>query len=1043
MTLSDLSIKRPVFTTMMTMALVVVGLVGILRLGTDLFPETPIPFVAVTVEYRGAGPMEIESRVIKPIEDAVAGISGVSSIQSFSRENYGLVFVEFKLSMSQDRAIQEVRDKVALVQNLPRDAEKPRVSRLDIAAQPVLTYVVNADLSTARLRELLRDELEPALGQIEGVAQVRVVGGDQREIRVDVDLQRAKAAGVAPAQIAERIGMENIDVPAGRFELGPTEITVRTVGQYKTAEELGRLAVGRDAARGTQVLLNEVATITDGVADRRTLARLNGKEAVTVEVVKQPGSNTVEVAKAVKQRMAALGPALGHGFTATLLIDSSTDIEENAKEVWVALVFGGFMAVVIILLFLLDLRGTFISSLALPTSVIGTFFVMYVLGYTLNQLTLLALSLAIGLLIDDAVVVREAITHRLEQGATPAEAASRGTKDVFLAVFATTLSLVAVFVPVAFMPGIVGQFFKQFGLTISAAVLISMFISFTLDPMLSARLSKQRVPGGHFVENPVAGALRRSFEALERGYERLLKWTLGHRWATAGLTVAALVGSVFAARSLGIDFLLPMDRNAFMVQLKLEQSASLAESTARAAEAEAMLRALPDVTDVYAVVGVDPSGLGASGSNTVQMRVLTKKRAARQLTLTAMKDEARARLSTLPATEVAIMDPQIVEGFGDFLPMMICVMGPDFDTLAKEAAHVAEVLRGLKSDKGKPMATDVRVMANPPKPELAVVIDRVRAEDTALTSAALGMQLRLAMNGVVAGKLREGSTETDIVVRLKREDRLNPETLEDTEVFTPRGPRTVGDVARLTTQEAPSVIEHFNRQRRVMVHAAPSAFASLSEVSGALEQALAASPPAPGYSLFYDGQMRLLREQNDAFILVFVLAVAFVYMVLASQFESFKHAFTILVSVPLALVGALLALFVTGWSLTLGAMIGLIMLMGLVTKNAILLVDQTLQNLRVGDDLDTALLKAGPRRLRPILMTSAAMAVGMVPTAVGRGQGFEFRAPMAIAVIGGVITSTFLTLFVVPLLFSVVERLTLTRRRASLPTREPGERSAA
>jgi HAE1 family hydrophobic/amphiphilic exporter-1 len=1043
MTLSDLSIKRPVFTTMMTMALVVVGLVGILRLGTDLFPETPIPFVAVTVEYRGAGPMEIESRVIKPIEDAVAGISGVASIQSFSRENYGLVFVEFKLSMSQDRAIQEVRDKVALVQNLPRDAEKPRVSRLDIAAQPVLTYVVNADLSNARLRELLRDELEPALGQLEGVAQVRVVGGDQREIRVDVDLQRAKAAGVAPAQIAERIGMENIDVPAGRFELGPTEVTVRTVGQFKTAEELGRLAVGRDAARGTQVLLNEVATITDGVADRRTLARLNGKEAVTVEVLKQPGSNTVEVAKAVKQRMAALGPALGHGFTATLLIDSSTDIEENAKEVWVALVFGGFMAVVIILLFLLDLRGTFISSLALPTSVIGTFFVMYVLGYTLNQLTLLALSLAIGLLIDDAVVVREAITHRLEQGTTPAEAAARGTKDVFLAVFATTLSLVAVFVPVAFMPGIVGQFFKQFGLTISAAVLISMFISFTLDPMLSARLSKQRVPGGHFAENPVAGALRRSFEAIERGYERLLKWTLGHRWATAGLTIAALVGSVFAARSLGIDFLLPMDRNAFMVQLKLEQSASLAESTARAAEAEAMLRALPDVTDVYAVVGVDPSGLGGSGSNTVQMRVLTKQRAARQLTLTAMKDEARARLSTLPATEVAIMDPQIVEGFGDFLPMMICVMGPDFDTLTKEAAHVAEVLRGLKTDKGKPMATDVRVMANPPKPELAVVIDRVRAEDTALTSAALGMQLRLAMNGVVAGKLREGSTETDIVVRLKPEDRLSPETLEDTEVFTPRGPRTVGDVARLTTQETPSVIEHFNRQRRVMVYAAPSAFASLGEVAGALEQALAASPPAPGYSLFYDGQMRLLREQNDAFSLVFVLAVAFVYMVLASQFESFKHSFTILVSVPLALVGALVALFVTGWSLTLGAMIGLIMLMGLVTKNAILLVDQTLQNLRAGDDLDTALLKAGPRRLRPILMTSAAMAVGMVPTAVGRGQGFEFRAPMAIAVIGGVISSTFLTLFVVPLLFSVVERLTLTRRRASLPIREPDQRPAA
>ncbi len=1029
MTLSDLSIQRPVFTTMMSMLLVVLGLLGISRLGTDLFPEASIPFVAVTVVYRGAGPAEVETQVVKPIEDAVAGISGVETIQSFSQENYGLVFVQFKLSMSQDRAIQEVRDKVAAVQNLPREVETPRVSRLDIGAQPVLTYVVNADLTTERLRQLIKDHLEPALAQLEGVAQVRVVGGDRREIRVDVDMQRAKAAGVAPSQIAERIGMENIDVPAGRFELGPTELTVRAVGQFKTAEALSHVTVARDPTSGTQVSLGEVATVTDGVAERRTLARLNGKEAVVVEVLKQPGSNTVEVAKAAKERVAAVSPTLGHGFTATLLIDSSTDIEENAKEVWIALFFGGFMAVVIILLFLLDLRGTFISSLALPTSVIGTFFVMYALGYTLNQLTLLALSLAIGLLIDDAVVVREAITHRLEQGATPREAASRGTRDVFLAVFATTLSLVAVFVPVAFMPGIVGQFFKQFGLTISAAVLISMFISFTLDPMLSARLSKQRVPGQHEKENRVAKALRTFFEATERGYERLLGWTLGHRWATAGMTLGAIVAALVVARSLGMDFLLPMDRNTFLVQLKLQQSASLSESTARAAEAEAQLRAMPDVTDVYAVVGADPDGFGGS-ANTVRMRALTKKRAVRKLTINQLKDEARARLAALPATEVAILDPPIIEGIGDFLPMMIYVMGPDFDGLAGEANHVAEVLKGLKNEKGQPMATDVRVIANPPRPELAVVIDRARAGDTGLTSAALGMQLRLAMNGVTAGKLREGSTETDIVVRLKPSDRANPEGLKDTEIFTPQGPRAVGDVATITSQETPSVIEHFDRQRRVMIYAGPSAVASLGEVSQAFKKAIAEQPLSPGYTLFYDGQMKLLSEQIEAFTLVILLAFAFVYMVLASQFESFKHPFTILVSVPLALVGALLALFVFGWSLTLGAMIGIIMLMGLVTKNAILLVDQTLQNIRAGDDVDTALLKAGPRRLRPILMTSAAMAIGMVPTAVGRGQGFEFRAPMAVGVIGGVVSSTFLTLFVVPLVFSVIERLTPRGLRA-------------
>ena len=1023
MTLSDLSIKRPVFTTMTSLLLVVLGLLGVSRLGTDLFPDVSFPFVAVTTVYRGAGPSEVESQVNKPIEDAVAGIQGVDTIQSFSRENVGLVFVQFKLTVPLDRAVQEVRDKVAGVANLPRDADMPKVSRIDIGASPIVTYAVNADMESSRLRQLLKDKLEPAMAQIEGVAQVRIVGGDVREVRVDVDLDKAKAAGVAPASIAERIGMENVDVPAGRFDLGPTELTVRSLGQFKNLDEIADLPISRSSVMGTQVRLNEVATVIDGVADRRTIARLNGKEAVIVEIVKQPGSNTVEVAKEVKLKMTELVPQMGHGFGASMLIDSSILVEENAKEVWVALIFGGFMAVLIILMFLLDVRGTIISSLALPTSVVGTFFVMYALNYTLNQMTLLALSLAIGLLIDDAVVVREAITHRLEQGQSPAEAASGGTKDVFLAVLATTLSLVAVFVPVAFMPGIVGQFFKQFGVTISAAVLISMFISFTLDPMLSARFSKQLGAEGHSKENVVARSLRRFFDGMERIYGRLLKWTLSHRLVTALITLGIVGGSLAAASRLGNDFMVPQDRSTFIVQLKLPEGSSVAESQVRAVQAEAMLRSIPDVTDIYALVGADPNGMGGD-ANTVRLRVLTRERADRSMTLKQMKEAAREQFATLPSTEVAIIDPPDIEGMGDFFPIMIYVMGPEFDGLTTEANRIATLLRNLKTDKGLPMVSDIRVVTNPPKPELAVDIDRARANDTGLSAGALGMQLRLAMNGQVAGKLREGSQETEIVVRLSEKDRANPESLASLEVFTPTGPRAIGDVAAITMKEAPSVIEHFNRERRVMVLAGPSGNASLGEVASTVREQLKVEPPPEGYSLFFDGQMKILDEQNSAFALVFVLAFAFVYMVLASQFESFKHPFTIMVSVPLALIGALLGLVVTGWSLTMGAMIGLILLMGLVTKNAILLVDQVLQNLRAGEDLDTALLNAGPRRLRPILMTSAAMAIGMVPTAIGRGQGFEFRAPMAIAVIGGVITSTFLTLFVVPLVFAVFEKLT-------------------
>ena len=1029
MTLSDLSIKRPVFTTMMSLLLIVLGLLGLTRLGTDLFPDVSFPFVAVTTVYRGAGPGEIESQVIKPIEDACAGISGVDSIMSFSRENIGIVFVQFKLTMPLDRAIDDVRDKVAAVQGLlPKDADVPRVSRIDLGATPVLTYAVNADLPSQDLRQLIKDRLEPALAQLEGVATVRAIGGDTREIRVDVDTGKAKAAGVAPGQVAERIGMENLDVPAGRLDLGPNELTVRALGQFKTVEELENLPVARNPVTGSQVLLREVATVTDGVADRRTVARLNGKDAVVLEVVKQPGSNTVEVARRVKAKMASLGQEMGHGFGASVLIDSSTVIEENAKEVWVALVFGGLMAVVIILLFLLDIRGTMISALALPTSVIGTFFVMYVLGYTLNQMTLLSLSLAIGLLIDDAVVVREAITHRLEEGETPKEAASNGTRDVFLAVLATTLSLVAVFVPVAFMPGIVGQFFKQFGLTISAAVLISMFISFTLDPMLSSRFSKQRSLGDEQKEPLVAAKLRAFFEANERWYERALGWTLKHRWKTAGITLAVLVASFAAASGLGNDFITPEDRAQYLVELKLPEGASLHESETRSAEAEALLKTLPDVTDVYAFIGADPNGFGGD-ANVVRMRVLTKPRAKRSLSIPQLKEASREKLVALPATQVALIDPPQLEGVGDFYPMMLYVMGPDFDVLQRESARIAELLKSLRDEQGRAMAADVRIVANPPKPELAVEIDRTRAQDTGLTSAMLGMQLRLAMNGQAVGKLRQGSTETDIVVRLAEQDRATPEALKQLDVFTPAGLRPVLGVANVEVRETPSVIEHFDRQRRVTIIASPGPGASLGSLASRVRDELKAAPVPPGYSLFYDGQMKVLAEQNDAFALVFVLAFVFVYMVLASQFESFKHPFTIMVSVPLALVGALLALVVTGFSITMGAMIGLILLMGLVTKNAILLVDQALQNLRTGDDLDTALLKAGPRRLRPILMTSAAMAIGMVPTALGRGQGFEFRAPMALAVIGGVITSTFLTLLVVPLVFATMEKLTPKRFR--------------
>ncbi len=1012
MSLSDVAIGRPVFTGMMALGLVVLGLMGLQRLGTDLYPDVSLPVVVVTGVYKGAGPGEVETQVVKPIEDAIAGISGVDKIHSFSRENAGQVVVTFNLAENIDRATQEVREKVSgVVSLLPKDADIPTVSRVDLSAQPILTYAVSGDLPSQALRKLVEDRVQPVLQQLQGVAQVSVTGGDVREVAVDLDLERARAAGISPLEVAERIARENMNVPAGHLQLGPTELAVRSLGEFTDVEQLRQLplVVGKS---GTQVRLSEVARVTDGVAERRTVARLNGKDAIIFEVVKQPGANTVEVSDQAKRQLARLTPELGHGFSTTLLIDQSELIRENAHEVWVALIFGGLMAVLIILVFLLDPRGTFISSLALPTSVVGTFFVMYVLGFTLNQMTLLALSLAIGLLIDDAVVVREAITHRLERGEEPRQAASQGTKDVGLAVLATTLTLVAVFVPVAFMSGIVGKFFRQFGITISAAVLISLFISFTLDPMLSARLVRARRPGKAQADSALVRRLRAGFEAAERAYTRTLAWVLAHKALTAAGAVAVLVLSLLASSVfLGSEFLAVEDRSQFIVNLELPDQSSLALTLQRTAEAERALRTVKEVTDIYAVVG--PQGEVTKA----RLRVLLLPKRERRRGILALKDEARRLLAALPATRSTVGDPPTLEGLGDYPPIIVILTGPDMQRLAEMGDFVARTLKSL------PGTADVKVQANPPKPELQVAVDRTRATDLGLQAGPLGQQLRLALNGEVAAKLRQGKDETDIRVRLREQDRSSPERIADIELFTPAGTHRLSDVAQVSVQDGPSLIEHENRERQISVVSQLATGGKLGDIAEVLEKQLAAHALPAGYSILYDGQIKTLHEQNDAFGSAFGLAFVFIFMVLASQFESLKHPFTIMVALPLALVGAVVALMVTGKNLSLGAMIGVILLMGLVTKNAILLVDGALQNIRSGDDATTALLKAGPRRLRPILMTSAAMVIGMVPTALGRGTGSEFRGPMAIAVIGGVITSTFLTLLVVPVVFVAVEKL--------------------
>ncbi len=1028
MTLSDVAIRRPVFTGMMSLALVVLGVLGYRRLGTDLYPDVTFPFVTISTVYPGASPEDIEQTVTRPIEDAVASIPGVDKVFSWSREDVSMVFIEFKLSVSLGEAVQNARDKVGVAQGqLPLGARAPVVAQYDVAAQPVLVFSAASGEDPVGLRERFDDQIRPRLEQLEGVAAVRIVGGGEPEISVELFPDRLQPLGLSPDAVFRRIQNEHLDLPGGRYAAGTSEIGVRVRGELRDVDGLRALPVAA-APDGSLVRLADVALVREGSKEPRTLVRTNGVESVAVEVVKQAGANSAAVANAVK----ALLPELEReqGFRAQVLVDQSTLIEANAHEVWIAIFFGGAMAILIILVFLLDLRGTIISALALPTSVVGTLFAMWAMGFSLNQLTLLGLSLAIGLLIDDAVVVRESITRRLERGDPPARAASEGTREIALAVMATTFTLVAVFVPVAFMSGITGQFFRQFGLTITIAVLISLFIAFTLDPMLSARFARARAAGGEARAGRLASRLRAAFDRGDRLYARTLDAVLRHRRTTALAAGLLFLASLAVFGGLGREFMAREDRSQLVVNLEYPPGTSLATASLRSAALERRVQALPGVVAVYATVGY------MEDTRLVRWRVNLVDKRARDESIEATRERIRGILAgdaTLRAR--AVSDPPMLEGLGDYPPILMHVTGRDFGRLAEEATWLADAMRSI------PALTDIELKDSPGKPELHVEVDREQAARVGVPAGAIALQVRLATQGEIAGKLRQGRRESEIRVRLAGEDRDSRGALEAMWIATPRGQVALGQLATLRSAASPAVIEHERRERKISVWAQIAPGHDLGGAVDALRAKLGARQLPPGYRYLWDGMQKEEAESRANMGLALGIAVVFIFMVLASQFESLAHPFTIMLSLPLALVGAALALAVTGRAVSMGSLIGIILLMGLVTKNAILLVDGALQHIRdEGDPPDEAMRKAGPRRLRPILMTSAAMVLGMLPTALGRGTGSEFRSPMAIAVIGGVVTSTLLTLWVVPVAFVWVERLRrwlAPRRGAPRPVLAP------
>ncbi len=1012
MWISNTSIKRPVFATMFILSFVVLGIVSMTRLGIDLFPSVDFPFVNITTVYPGASPEEAETLVTKPIEDAVAGIEGVKRVESSSSEGFSRVGIEFKLGLDAQAAAAEVREKVAAIRfRLPKEIEDPTIARFDVAALPVATYAVSSTLPADKTRLMVEDDVKPLLQQVDGVAGVEVNGGLVREIQINLDPRRLEALQLPISTVSDALAAANLDVPGGTITAAGKDIVLRTKGEFTSIDDIAKVILRSKA--GSTVRLSDVATVADGYEDRTSTTRLNGVDAVSFAVRKQAGGNTVAITdkvNAVLKKNAAAFPDL----TIRPIHEDARFIRSNLEDVRINIIFGGVMAVLVVFVFMRDWRSTLITSLALPTSVVATFFFMWVAGFSFNMMTMMAISLVIGILIDDAVVVRENIYRHMEMGEDPMTAASRGTAEIGLAVMATTFTILAVFLPVGFMDGIVGQFFKSFALTVAFAVAMSLVIAFTLDPMLSSRFVRF-VPVEERMRTRTGRLLERwgqAYERLDRRYHRVLRWALAHPFKVVGAAALVFFASLSTLSLIGTEFVPNEDRGEFVVMVDLPPGLSFDETVKSVAQVEKALLDTPEVRQVFTTVGV------AGQTRKSQLRVHTTRKDERTIKLEAIKADLRVRLKEIPFAEIKVADPEFMQGAPYEPPINVYVRGNDMVELKRLSDELVQKISAV------PGAVDVGTTLVSGQPELVAQVDRARAADLGFSVGAVGMQVRSMVEGVVPSKLRQGDHEFDIRVRLAPEYRNDFTALAAAPIYSPAGAviRT-GDLVRMEPGVGPSSIDREQRVRQAKIGVDLQGRA-LGDVTADIQKVIDEASIPSTFQVGFAGDVELMQESAQGLILAMLLAVTFIYIVLASQFESFTEPVIIMLALPLALVGALLMLLATGQHLGMPAMIGIVMLMGLVTKNAILLVDLTNQLRREqGLSVTDAILQAGPVRLRPILMTTMAMVLGMLPSAFGIGEGGEFRAPMSLATIGGLMTSTLLTLVVVPVAYLLLDRI--------------------
>ena len=1015
MKLADVSIRRPVFALMMSVALVTLGLFSYGSLGVDLMPRTEQPNVQVRVGLPGASAEEVETALTLPIETAVNSIEGIDELRGNSNQGNTNVNITFKLEKDMDVAVQDVRDKIGPITNqFGRDATAPVIQKSDPDSGSVLTIAIYGERDFKELSELVDENIKQILETTSGVAEVEFSGERRRQIQILLNADRLYAYGITVDQVRNAVQRQNVEIPGGTFISGPSQIALRTLGRFSNVADFSRVILSQ--RNGSVVMLGDVARVVDTVREPNSIARVDGKNSVALGIRKQTGTNTVTVVNDVLARLETIKETLPKDINIAIRQNQATFIERSIDDIQHHLIYGSLLASLVVFFFLRNVRSTLISALAIPVSLIGTFIVMKALGHTMNNMTLLALSLATGIVIDDAIVVLENIFRYVEEkGVTPRQAASEATAEIGTAVLATTLSLVVIFLPVVFITGQIGQYLLAFGIASATAILLSMFVSFTLTPALCAVWLRPQDAGGNHSKT------RGLYARIDTIYGHMLEWSLRHRFIMLMLATAVSLSAVLLIPRIGTELVPEDDQSEFTVSVNLPRGTTLDRTAEYVRDIEPLLLGVQHVQTVFTNIQPNQANY-LVGLVPIEERDLSQQDMIRNVRSRLQRKYPGTRINVSGGT--ALSGASTASGGnnwgggggGNNNRLQMLVQGPDIEQLQLYMESFMEKLRSM------PTVVDVGTNFDVSQPELRVNVDRVRAADLGVSIDSLAANLRTLVGGEQVTTIKQGDNQYEVQLRLDEQFRDEPAKLGNLLIPSTSGSVRVSDVAQLAMGNGPSNIQRYNRQRQVTVYASLDGI-TMGEALPLVREKVSELGLKPGYGVIFTGNAKTLDTASKDFAVAMLLAVAFIYMVLASQFNSLIHPLTIMTALPLSLPAGLLALLAFGMTLNVYSAIGMLMLFGIVKKNSILQVDYTNTLRAEGMERHEALITANKVRLRPILMTTIAIVAGMLPIALGRGAGAGSRASMAVTIIGGQVLCLLLTLLITPVVYSYFDDL--------------------